>query len=109
MFLALVEPHTFATEPKNVFLIIKEYSLNEFYNNEWVDEVKNKRNKLIELISLNSYIHPLLRNYFELIKKKYYHLQLVEKYKNEYDNKEYVILHTYKLNIFKRIWRKRQT
>jgi hypothetical protein len=106
MFLAHVEPQLdFNGLPiKNVFEIICEYSLEEFYNNDWVDNIKNKRNRLVEIIHINQYIHPLIRNYLELIKKRLFHLQLVQKYKD--GDKEYYILHTYKLNIFKRIWRK---
>lgn len=108
MFLALVEPHiNFTNEPvKNVFTILKEYSIYHFYQNNWYDEIKNKRNKLLEIIHLNNYCHPFIRNYLELIKKRLFHLQLVQKYKDG-DN-EYVILHTYKLNIFKRIWRNKR-
>jgi hypothetical protein len=106
MFLAHVEPqNNFNNLPiKNVFEMIREYSLQEFYNNYWVDTIKNKRNRFVELIYINQYTHSLIRNYLELIKKRLYHLQLVKKYKD--GDKEYYILHTYKLNIFKRIWRK---
>lgn len=108
MFLALVEPQIDFTneQVKNVFIILKEFSIKDFFENIWCDEIKNKRNKLLELIHLNHYQHPLIRNYLELIKKKLFHLQLVQKYKDG-DN-EYVILHTYKLNIFKRIWRNKR-
>jgi hypothetical protein len=106
MFIAHVEPQIdFNYFPiKNVFEMIREYSLDEFYSNQWVDVIKNKRNRLVEIIYNNNYIHPLIRNYLELIKKRLFHLQLVHKYKD--GDKEYYILHTYKLNIFKRIWRK---
>ncbi len=110
MFLALVEPQmSFNTELKikNVFVTIKEYNLLEFYQNIWVDDLKYRKNKLLELIHLNQYIHPLIRNYLEIIKKKLFNIQLVKKYKD--GENEYVVLHTYKLNIFKRIWRSRNS
>jgi hypothetical protein len=109
MFLALVEPqiHFDDTPIKNVFTLIKEYYLKEFYDNIWVDEIKMKRNKLLELIHISNYIHPLIRNYSEIVKKKMFHIHLVKKYKEIETGNEYVVLHTYKLNIFKRIWRKK--
>jgi hypothetical protein len=109
MFLASVEydmNFNIETSLKNVLILSKEYSIKDFYENRWVDEIKNKRNKLLELIHINNYEHPLLRNYVELIKKKYYNLELVSKYKD--DNKEYVVLYTYRLNLFKRIWRNKR-
>lgn len=105
MFISLVEPHIQfnGQDIKNVFVSIQEYSILDFYENRWVDQIKHKRNKLLEILILNQYQHPLIRNYLELIKKRFYHLHLVQKYKDE--TSEYVVLHTYKLNIFKRKWR----
>ena len=109
MFLSLIEPQIdFNQRPiKNVFVPIKEYSILEFYENIWVDEVKNKRNKLLDLCNLNLYHHPFIRNYLELIKKRLFHIHLVKKYRHS-DGNEYVILYTYLLNIFKRIWRNKR-
>ncbi len=83
-------------------IVIYEYSLDEFYDNEWKSELKlYKRNILKKTVT---HTHPLLRNYHKIMKKST--IELVEM-KEESDGTAYCILHTYKINILKRIWRKK--
>ena len=80
-------------------LIIYEYSLDEFYNNSWKGELKFYKKQNLSLT--RNQIHPL-RNYHKIMKKS--NIELVEI--SEVDNVMYCILHTYKINILKRKWRK---
>jgi hypothetical protein len=108
MELAISEPYFYGLHggDKSIpqFMVVYGYTLDEFYNNEWRDElkcvVKNTRRRVASL-----YLdHDLLRNYKELIRlNKIIKLNLVQiVVENE---RELCILHTYKLNIFKRKWR----
>lgn len=81
-------------------IVIYEYNLDEFYRNTWKGELKFYKKK-ISPISRN-YIHPLVRNYNKIIKKS--NIELVEII--EVENVMYCVLHTYKINILKRKWRK---
>ena len=84
----------------NKLLIIYEYTLEEFYNNSWKSELKFYKKHQSSLT--RNHIHPLLRNYRKIIKKS--NIELVEIM--EVDNVMYCVLHTYKINILKRKWRK---
>lgn len=88
------------------FMTVYSYSLNEFYDNSWIEEYlfyhKHLVNKLNEFHHIE---HDLIRNYREGIKKrKLFSLQLAKII--EENNIQYCVLYTYRLNIFKRIWRK---
>ncbi len=81
-------------------LIIYEYSLDEFYNNSWKSELNFYKKQNLSLT--RNCVHPFLRNYHKIMKKS--NIELVEI--TEVDNVMYCVLHTYKLNILKRKWRK---
>jgi hypothetical protein len=83
-------------------LVIYEYDLDEFYNNCWKSELKFY--KKCQLLKTRNTVHHSLRNYNKIIKKS--NIQLVKI--SEVDNTAYCVLHTYKINIFKRKWRKWQ-
>jgi hypothetical protein len=84
----------------NKLLVIYEYNLDEFYNNSWKSELKFYK-KQMNLRYRNN-CHSLLRNYKNIMKKS--NIELVEII--EVDNIMYCILHTYKINILKRKWKK---
>jgi asparagine synthetase B (glutamine-hydrolysing) len=81
-------------------LIIYEYTLDEFYNNSWKSELKFYKKQNLSLTRNRQ--HPFLRNYHKIMKKS--SIELVEII--EVDNVMYCVLHTYKINILKRKWRK---
>jgi hypothetical protein len=81
-------------------LIIYEYSANEFYNNSWKGELKFYKKQNLNLTRNQN--HPSIRNYHKIMKKST--IELVEII--EVENVMYCILHTYKINILKRKWRK---
>ena len=103
MSLATYEPYfsfMHGQQDNGKLIVIYEYNLNEFYQNDWKDELSFYKKKLIQKVRYHD--HPLLRNYHTIIKK--IKLELVEII--EENNVCYCILHTYKLNILKRLWKK---
>lgn len=108
MELAISEPYFYGLHggDKSIpqFMVVYSYTTREFYENEWQDElytvVKNTKRRVASL----HLDHDLLRNYKELIRlNKIIKLNLVQ---IVVENDRYLcILHTYKLNIFKRKWR----
>ena len=86
------------------FIVIYSYTNEEFYENLWKDELKIYMKRLFGLIRYREFIHPNIRNY-NIILRHFNHLQLVEIIIDN-TNRETCILHTYKMNIFKRIWKK---
>jgi hypothetical protein len=103
--LATYEPynsviHGGTIEDDNKLLVIYEYTLDEFYNNSWKSELKFYKKQHLNLT--RNQIHPSIRNYHKIMKKGT--IELVEII--EVENVMYCILHTYKINILKRKWRK---
>jgi hypothetical protein len=90
--------------PFNGFMVIYSYSNEEFYENIWKDELKIYMKHLFSLIRTRNLIHNELRNY-NIILRHFNRLQLVEIIIDD-RNRETCILHTYKISIFKRIWKK---
>jgi hypothetical protein len=107
MEIAISEPYFYGLhggdKSINHFMVVYSYTLQEFYDSEWRDElktvVKHNRRRIASL-----YLdHDLLRNYKELIRlNKIIKLNLVEIIIQE--GRYLCILHTYKLNLFKRRW-----
>lgn len=91
----------------NQYMVVYSYSLNEFYHNEWKEDFEFYHKNLVKKLNDNHYTdHDLIRNYREGIKKqKLFQLHLAEIIEDERHNQT-CILYTYRLNIFKRIWRK---
>jgi hypothetical protein len=111
MLLALTEPHFYLhhggehSEPH--FISVWQYNLDEFYDDVWKED---QRFHLMNLVQLPLHLHDLLRNYAEGIKKKrLLSLNLIEEIDASEDGPAYCVHHTYKINIFKRIWRSKHT
>ncbi len=90
------------------FMVVYSYSIDEFYNYEWVSEYEFYYKNLVNKLNTFSQTeHDLIRNYREGVKKmKLFNLQLARIIEDEYHNQT-CILYTYRINIFKRIWRKK--
>ena len=108
MELAISEPYFYGLhggdKSKPHFMVVYGYTLQEFYDNEWRDELKTVVRHIKMRVASLHLDHDLLRNYKELIRlNKIIKLNLVQiVIENE---RHLCILHTYKLNIFKRKWR----
>ena len=108
MELAISEPYFYGLHggDKSIpqFMVVYSYTLQEFYDNEWQDEIKTVVKNTRRRVASLHLDHDLLRNYKELIRlNNIIKLNLVE---IVIENERYLcILHTYKLNIFKRKWR----
>jgi hypothetical protein len=103
--LATYEPHNSMIHggiDKGELLVIYDYTLGEFYNNSWKSELKFYKKQIKNRIQSRGQDHSLLRNYHKIIKKS--NIELVEIC--EVENSMYCVLHTYKINILKRKWRK---
>lgn len=88
----------------NGFMVIYSYTVDEFYENIWKDELKIYMKKLYGLVHIRNLVHDSIRNY-NIIIRHLNRLQLVEIIRDD-TNRETCILHTYKINIFKKIWKK---
>ena len=86
------------------YMIIYSYSIDEFYENIWKEELKIYMKHLYALIRYKNVKHEYIRNY-NIIIRVFNRLQLVEIIVDN-TNRETCILHTYKINIFKKIWKK---
>ena len=103
--LGTYEPHNSIVHggtDKGELLIMYDYNLDEFYNNSWKSELKFYKKRLLTLTRNRP--HVLLRNYHKIIQKS--QIELVEI--QEINNVMYCILHTYKINIFKKKWKNRR-
>ena len=85
-------------------MVLYSYSNEEFYENIWKEELTLYMKRLYSLIRHRNLIHPNIRNY-NIIIRHFNHLQLVEIIQDD-THRDACILHTYKINIFKRIWKK---
>ena len=107
MEIAISEPYFYGihggVESINHFMVVYSYSVQEFYDSEWRDELKTVIKHTRRRIQSLYLDHDLLRNYKELIRlNKIIKLNLVQ---IVIENGKYLcILHTYKLNLFKRRW-----
>jgi hypothetical protein len=113
MNIAITEPYFHLihglNNSDNTIMVVYDYSLDDFYNYEWISDFEFYYKNLIK--KLNEYHnvpHDLLRNYMEGIKKKkLYSLNLVKTYEDS-RNRSVCVLYTYRINLFKRIWRKKR-
>ena len=105
MELAIAEPYFYAIHggSRSIphYLVVYTYSLNEFYDMYWQDDLK-----FALRTARYAPPHDLLRTYKYFI-AQHIQLHLVQVYRDD-QGRDLCILHTYKLNIFKRIWRKRR-
>jgi hypothetical protein len=88
----------------NGYIVIYSYSLDEFYENTWKEELKRYMRRLVSIIKTRNYKHLVIQNY-GIVLCKLNTIQLVEIVIDD-TNREMCILHTYKINIFKKIWKK---
>lgn len=108
MELAIAEPYFYAIHGGNVsiphYLVVYTYSLDEFYDMYWQDDLKHALRTARHVA--HQCPHDLLGTYKYFI-AEHVRLHLVEVFRDE-QGRDLCILHTYKLNVFKRIWRRRQ-
>lgn len=108
MELAIAEPYFFASHggDKSIphYMVVYSYSVDEFYDNVWQDEYKVAFRNIRR--QAHSLPHDIIQNYKYHL-NKHVQLQLVEIYEDSLQ-RQLCILHTYKLNILKRLWRKRR-
>jgi hypothetical protein len=88
----------------NGYIVIYSYSLEEFYMNAWISELKRYMMRLVSTIKTRNYKHLVIQNY-SIVLCHINKLQLVQIMVDD-TNREMCILHTYKINIFKKIWKK---
>jgi hypothetical protein len=107
MEVAITEPYFYAihggSESIPHHMVVYSYDVNEFYENTWQDEYKVAYRNIRRVA--HQVEHDVIRNYKYHL-NKHVALQLVKIYTDE-NNRELCVLHTYKLNVFKRLWRKR--
>lgn len=106
--LATCEPYSNAIHgegPSGHYLVIYDYLLKDFYNNEWIDETEFYIKKTLKFSTANNYTHETIRNYKNIIKQSN-KMQLVESVIDPV-GRELCIIHTYKINIIKRLWKKK--
>ncbi len=89
--------------PVNTYMVIYSYTTDEFYNNDWIDELKFYMRSLNRKIENKE--HNVIRNYPNIV-KNCNKLNLVESVVDNY-GRELCIIHTYKINIIKRLWKKK--
>jgi len=105
--LATCEPYFDYIHSGNIsdgFMVIYSYNLEDFYENIWKEELQLYMKHLYSLIRHKKLKHPVIKNYNVII-RHFNRLQLVEIITDD-TNREMCILHTYKINIFKKIWKK---
>jgi hypothetical protein len=105
MELAIAEPYFYAIHGGESsiphYLVVYTYSLDEFYDMYWQDDLKFATRTARSIPQP----HDLLRTYKHA--GQHIRLQLVQVFRDDQD-RDLCILHTYKLNLFKRLWRKRR-
>ncbi len=113
MEIAIAEPHFHlihgGIRSIDKYMVVYSYNINEYYHNEWREDLEFYHKNLVKKLNDFHYTeHDLIRNYRELIKKKkLFQLHLVRIYEDNRHNQT-CVLYTYRLNIFKRIWRKKR-
>lgn len=110
MEIAIAEPHFYGIHggEKSIphFMVVYSYTIHEFYENLWVDEFKVSFRHIRQGVHRTTLSHDIIRNYKYHL-NQFVKLELVQIYEDD-QQRCLCILHTYKLNIFKRIWRKRR-
>ena len=106
MELAIAEPYFYTIHGGSHsiphYLVVYTYSLDEFYEMYWQDDLKFA----LRTARHTTQPHDLLRTYKYFI-AQHIQLHLVQVYRDD-QGRDLCVLHTYKLNIFKRIWRKKR-
>ncbi len=110
MELAITEPHFHGLhggeESSSQWMTVYTYPLEDFYNMEWQDEYKMVHHTIRKKVDRMANEHDCIRAYRQqmnlgnLVK-----LNLVKTYEDE-RGVLFSILFTYRINLFKRRWRK---
>jgi hypothetical protein len=113
MEVAITEPHFHglhggdASTPQ--FMTVYTYSLEEFYNMDWQDEYKFVHHVTRKKVDRMASEHDLIRGYRQQMNLgKLVKLNLVKTYEDA-DGVLFSILFTYRINLFKRLWKKFHT
>jgi hypothetical protein len=112
MEIAIAEPHFHlihgGIRSLDKFIVVYSYDIVQYYENEWMEDLMFYHRNLVKKLNDFHYTeHDLIRNYRELIKKmKLFKLNIVRIYEDE-NHVQTCVLYTYRINIFKRIWRKK--
>ena len=98
--LATCVPHTNSVhgEQSDNFIVMYSYELDEFYSNEWKGDTK------FYIKQVKNITHETIRNYKKVLKNISEKIQLVEIFR--INNIDFCVIHTYKINIIKRKWKK---
>ena len=108
MEIAITEPYFYKIHGGETsiphHMVVYSYSLEEFYGYYWVDDMKESYRNIRH--AAHHHPHDTIRNYKYHL-DKHVALNLVQIYRDEHA-RDLCVLHTYKLNVFKRIWRKRR-
>ena len=108
MEVAIAEPYFYFTHGcvKSIphYMVVYSYSAEEFYDNVWQDDYKVAFRNIRQ--NAHRLPHDFIRNYKYHL-NKHVKMELVQIYEDS-ERRQLCILHTYKLNIFKRLWRKRR-
>lgn len=111
MELAIAEPHFYGIHggASSIphYMVLYSYDREEFYNNVWQDDYKESFRQIRSFIHQTPHAHDLIRTY-KYHMDKHIRLQLVKTYQDE-QGRSLCSLHTYKLNLFKRLWRKHRS
>jgi hypothetical protein len=91
-------------QPINGFMVIYSYSLEEFYSNDWIEDLVFYLKALFKNIHAHNLKHDIIKNYDKVLNKSK-QINLVEII--DVDGRDTCINHTYKINLFKRIWKKK--
>jgi hypothetical protein len=108
MEIAIAEPHFCGihggTNSLPHYMVVYSYTPHEFFNQEWQDDYK------VVLRNVRQMAHRLpphdLIGAYKYNLNRHVQLHLVQSFMDS-ENRQLCILHTYKLNLFKRIWRNR--
>jgi hypothetical protein len=110
MEVAITEPHFhglhggYASTPQ--FMTVYTYSLDEFYNMDWQDEYKIVHHTTRKKVDRMGFEHDCIRDYRrQMDRGNLVKLNLVKTYEDD-QGIMFSILFTYRINLFKRLWRK---
>ena len=110
MEIAIAEPYFYGIHggEKSLphYIVVYSYTPHEFFNNEWQDDYKVVLRNVRRVAHSLPFQHDLIGAYKYNL-NRHVSLQLVVSFMDS-ENRQLCILHTYKLNIFKRIWRNRR-
>lgn len=109
MMIAISEPHYYFLHggDKSIphHMVVYSYTNEEFFNEEWKDDYNLAFRESFRRITNVAFEHDIIYCYNSKF-TRFFSLNLVEIYEDQV-GRQLCILHTYKLNIFKRIWRKK--